>query len=173
MISAVGHETDFSISDFAADLRAPTPSAAAEVALPETGDVKRRLHNVIDHMSLTAENRIHALRARVEALAKTRQLSSMDNLIDDRRMALANLDRDMLYALERRLEDRKAALARSAAALNALSPLAVMGRGYSALFDPAGKAVNSAKALHPGDRVSVRLTDGQALAEIQEVRIHE
>ncbi|MBQ3865700.1 MAG: exodeoxyribonuclease VII large subunit [Clostridia bacterium] len=173
VISAVGHETDFSISDFAADLRAPTPSAAAEVALPETGDVKRRLHNVIDHMSLTAENRIHALRARVEALAKTRQLSSMDNLIDDRRMALANLDRDMLYALERRLEDRKAALARSAAALNALSPLAVMGRGYSALFDPAGKAVNSAKALHPGDRVSVRLTDGQALAEIQEVRIHE
>ena len=173
IISAVGHETDFSISDFAADLRAPTPSAAAELALPEAGDVKRRLHNVIDRMSLVSENRIHALRARVESLAKTRQLSSMDNLIDDRRMAVANLDREMSFALEKALSDRRAALEKKAAALNALSPLAVMSRGYSAVLDGKGKAVNSVRSLHPGDTVSVRLRDGSAVAAIQEVQDHE
>ncbi len=173
VISAVGHETDFSISDFAADLRAPTPSAAAELALPEAGDVKRRLHNVIDRMSLVCDNRVAALRARVDALAKTRQLTSMDNLIDDRRMAVANLDRDMGYALEKKIADRKAALSRFAAQLQALSPLAVMSRGYSAVMDHTGKAVRTVKTLHPGDKVSVRLKDGTALAEIQEVQSHE
>ena len=173
VISAVGHETDFSISDFVADLRAPTPSAAAELALPESGDVKRRLHNVIDRMSLVCDNRVQALRGRVEALAKTRQLTSMDNLIDDRRMALANLDRDMGYALEKKLSDKKASLVRIAATLDALSPLAVMTRGYSALLDESGKAVNTVKTLHPGDTVSVRLKDGSARAEIQEVQSHE
>lgn len=173
VISAVGHETDFSISDFAADLRAPTPSAAAELALPEAGDVKRRLHNVIDRMGLVCENRIHSLRAKVESLAKTRQLTSMDNLIDDRRMAIANLDRDMGYALEKKLSDKKADLVRITAQLHALSPLAVMTRGYSAVMDGAGKALNSVKTLHPGDSVSVRMRDGEAKAEIQEVLSHE
>lgn len=173
IISAVGHETDFSISDFVADLRAPTPSAATELALPEAGEVKRKLHNVIDRMSLVSENRIHALRARVDALAKTRQLSSMDNLIDDRRMALGGFDRDMEYAMERKLQAARSALMQKAAALDALSPLAVMTRGYSALFSPDGKAVHSVKHIHPGDRVSVRLSDGVALADIQEVTPHE
>lgn len=173
VISAVGHETDFSISDYAADYRAPTPSAAAEVAVPESGEVKRKLHNVIDRMSLVTENRLHTLRARVDTLARTRQLSSMDNLIEDRRMAVANLDRSMEFAMERKLQAAKALLMQKAAALDALSPLAVMTRGYSALFSPDGKAVRSVKTIQPGDQVKVRLSDGEAIAEIQEVRSHE
>ncbi|MBP5289627.1 MAG: exodeoxyribonuclease VII large subunit [Clostridia bacterium] len=173
VISAVGHETDFSISDFAADLRAPTPSAAAELALPEAGDVKRRLRNVIDRMGLVCDNRIHTLRAKVESLAKSRQLSSMDNLIDDRRMAILNLDRDMGYALEKKLSDKKADLVRLTAQLQALSPLAVMTRGYSAVLDGKGKSVNTVKSMRPGDRVSVRLRDGEASAEIKEVKSYE
>lgn len=169
IISAVGHETDFSISDFVADLRAPTPSAAAELALPESSEVKRKLHNVIDRMSLVTEGRIRTLRSRVEALASARQMQNMMALVDDRRMALASLDREMEVKMERILTEKKNRLIRLTAGLEALSPLAVMTRGYSAIFNEEGKSISSKEDLSPGDKVCVRLSDGKAKAEILEV----
>ncbi|MBQ3075864.1 MAG: exodeoxyribonuclease VII large subunit [Clostridia bacterium] len=169
VISAVGHETDFSISDFVADLRAPTPSAAAELAMPETGEVKRKLHNVIDRMSLVTENRIKTLRRSLEALASCPQMQSQMRLIDDRRMAILNLDRKMETQMARLLERKKSELLRDAARLDALSPLAVMSRGYSAIFNEDGKAVHQHKQLARGDRIRIRLSDGKAKAEILEV----
>lgn len=169
IISAVGHETDFSISDFVADLRAPTPSAAAEVALPESGEVKRKLHNVIDRMSLSLEMQLKALRDRVDFLAGSRSLSGMMNLVDDRRMLLANLDREMETAMETVLREKKSALLQKAAALEALSPLAVLTRGYSAVFNEKGETVSQIQNLSPGQTVSLRLSDGTAKAEILEV----
>ena len=169
VISAVGHETDFSISDFVADLRAPTPSAAAELAMPEAGEVKRKLHNVIDRMSLVTENRIKNLRRSLEALASCPQMQSQMRLIDDRRMAILNLDREMENNLTRLLERKKSSLLQGAARLDALSPLAVMSRGYSALFNEKGETVNQNKQLSVGDRVNIRLSDGKAKAQILEV----
>lgn len=169
VISAVGHETDFSISDFVADLRAPTPSAAAELAMPEAGEVKRKLHNVIDRMSLVTENRIKNLRRSLDALASCPQMQSQMRLIDDRRMAILNLDREMENNLTRLLERKKSSLLQGAARLDALSPLAVMSRGYSALFNEKGETVNQNKQLSVGDRVNIRLSDGKAKAQILEV----
>lgn len=169
VISAVGHETDFSISDFVADLRAPTPSAAAELAMPETGEVKRKLHNVIDRMSLVTENRIKTLRRSLDTLASCPQMQSQMRLIDDRRMAILNLDREMENQILRLMERKKSALLQGAARLDALSPLAVMSRGYSALFNEKGEAVNQYNQLAKGDRVKIRLSDGRAEAEILEV----
>ncbi|MBE6713100.1 MAG: exodeoxyribonuclease VII large subunit [Ruminococcaceae bacterium] len=169
VISAVGHETDFSISDFVADLRAPTPSAAAELALPEAGEVKRKLHNVIDRMSLVTENRIKNLRRSLDALASCPQMQSQMRLIDDRRMAILNLDREMENLMNRLLERKKSGLLQGAARLDALSPLAVMSRGYSAVFNEKGETVNQNKQLAKGDRVKIRLSDGTAKAEILEV----
>ncbi|MBR5295290.1 MAG: exodeoxyribonuclease VII large subunit [Clostridia bacterium] len=169
IISAVGHETDFSISDFVADLRAPTPSAAAEVALPEAGEVKRKLRNVIDRMSLVSENRIKTLRRRLEALSSAPQMQSQMRLIDDRRMALSSLDREMENLLSRLLERKKSLLLQNTAKLEALSPLAVMTRGYSALFDEEGHSLKSAKDLNVDEKIGIRLSDGKALAQILEV----
>lgn len=169
IISAVGHETDFSISDFVADLRAPTPSAAAEVALPEWGEVKRKLHNVIDRMSLSLEMQLKALRDRVEILSKSRSLSGMMNLVDDRRMYLATLDREMENAVANILQEKKSVLLQKAAALDALSPLAVLTRGYSAVFNEKGQTVSEKKNLSVGEKVTLRLSDGTAKAEILEV----
>ncbi len=169
ILSAVGHETDFSISDFVADLRAPTPSAAAEVALPETGEVKRKLHNVIDRMSLSLEMQLKALRDRVEILSKSRSLSGMMNLVDDRRMFLATLDREMENAMANILQEKKSILLQKAASLDALSPLAVLTRGYSAVFNEKGQTVSQKKNLSVGDKVTLRLSDGSAKAEILEV----
>jgi len=173
VISAVGHETDFSISDFVADLRAPTPSAAAELALPEAGEVKRKLRNVIDRMSLVSENRIRALRGQLENLASHRSMQSMMGLVDDRRMALSVLDRNMETAMERILREKKSLLLQKTASLEALSPLAVLSRGYSALFDSDGKSLHTKNMLSPGQEVTIRLQDGSARAEILEVTSHD
>ncbi len=169
VISAVGHETDFSISDFVADLRAPTPSAAAELAMPEAGEVKRKLHNVIDRMSLVTENRIKNLRRSLDALASCPQMQSQMRLIDDRRMAVLNLDREMENLMKSLMERKKSRLLQDAASLDALSPLAVMSRGYSALFDEKGGSIYKNEQIKAGDRVRVRLSDGTAKAEILEV----
>ncbi len=169
VISAVGHETDFSISDFVADLRAPTPSAAAELALPEAGEVKRKIWNVLDVMSLRSENRVKALRAKVDSLAAMPQMRSMMRMVDDRRMAVASLDREMENAMARQLEEKKNRLLREVARLEALSPLAVMSRGYSAVFDETGKVITDVKKLKVGDRVKIRPSKGQLQAEIVEV----
>ena len=160
VISAVGHETDFSISDFAADLRAPTPSAAAELALPEIGELRRKFTGLTDRMALSCEHRIRQARTRVEALAASKNLKSMSNLIDDRRLALASLERDADRAMRRILEQKAARLSQRAAKLDALSPLAVMARGYSAVFDGSGKALSSRKGLKAGDPLRVRFSDG-------------
>ena len=170
VISAVGHETDFSISDFVADLRAPTPSAAAEVALPEAAEVKRKLLNVIDRMSLVSSNRIKLLYNRVDALARSPKMVNMMNFVDDRRMALTALDRDMERAMERLVQSKKSETLQIAAKLDALSPLAVLSRGYSAVFDGSGKPVNTKERLRPGDTVTIRLTDANASAQITEVK---
>ena len=169
IISAVGHETDFSISDFVADLRAPTPSAAAEIALPETGEVKRKLRNVIDRMSLVSENRIKSLRRVLDTLASAPQMQSQMRLVEDRRMALFQLDREIEMKMERILEGKKNALLQNAAKLEALSPLAVMTRGYSALFDDKGHSLKSAKDLKIDSEIAIRLSDGCAKAKVLEV----
>ncbi|MBR2616310.1 MAG: exodeoxyribonuclease VII large subunit [Clostridia bacterium] len=173
IISAVGHETDFSISDFVADLRAPTPSAAAELALPEAGEVKRKLGNVIDRMSLVTEGRIRTLRSRVEALAGARQMQNMMALVDDRRMAVSTLDREIEIKTERILTDKRNRLLHLTARLEALSPLAVLTRGFSAVFDEKGKTLRSTRDLKTGERVTLRLSDGKATAEILEVEERE
>ena len=136
---------------------------------PETGEVKRKLHNVIDRMSLVTENRIKTLRRSLEALASCPQMQSQMRLIDDRRMAILNLDRKMETQMARLLERKKSELLRDAARLDALSPLAVMSRGYSAIFNEDGKAVHQHKQLARGDRIRIRLSDGKAKAEILEV----
>ena len=169
VISAVGHETDFSISDFVADLRAPTPSAAAELALPEAGEVKRKLHNVIDRMSLQTENRIKSLLSRVQSLASAPQMQSQMRLIDDRRTALLFLEREMENLVSQKIRDKKNSLMQKSAQLDALSPLSVLGRGYSAMFTEGGDSIGRVADVKKGDRVKIRFTDGEAAAEILEV----
>ena len=173
VISAVGHETDFSISDFVADLRAPTPSAAAEIALPETGEVKRKLGNVLDRMALVTGGKVERARARLDSLAKTRQMQNMMNLVDDRRMALSDLSYRMETSLEKNLSLKRSRFLQEAARLDALSPLAVLTRGYAALLDESGTAIRSVKTLAPETEVNLRLTDGVAKAKICEVKEYE
>ena len=96
-------------------------------------------------------------------------MQSQMRLIDDRRMALSSLDREMENLLSRLLERKKSLLLQNTAKLEALSPLAVMTRGYSALFDEEGHSLKSAKDLNVDEKIGIRLSDGKALAQILEV----
>ena len=166
VISAVGHETDFTICDFVADLRAPTPSAAAELAVPD----KRELY---ERVSAFRQKAISALRARAQ-LVKTRLaryaessvMQYSERLLTPYMTALATADERLRGAIGQRLDGAKHSLSLVAEKLHGLSPLAVLSRGYGAVSDEKGRTVTRAGDLRVGDRVQIRFTDGSADAQI-------
>ena len=188
VISAVGHETDFTICDFASDLRAPTPSAAAELAVQDSTVLLGQLQSAGDAMSAAMQRKISALRHDIEALSKKRVLTSPTEVFEVRYRALDALTEKLVRRMERhtakaketlthhshalqmlaeaRLSFAKSGLASASARLEALSPLSVLSRGYSAVFDGEGKSINTVKALKKGDGITLRMTDGVAHAAI-------
>ncbi len=170
VISAVGHETDFTICDFAADVRAPTPSAAAELALPETEELKRKINNIISRESAVLSQVIARRREYLSRLSASRSLTNPMAYLDDKRMLLASLTDRMGMAENTALSLKTARLQGAVGKLEALNPLSVLSRGFSAVFDGNGEVIKAAKQLHVGDTVSFRLSDGEADAEIRSVR---
>ncbi len=169
VISAVGHETDFTICDFVADKRAPTPSAAAEIAVPDTDELKRKITNIVKRESALLSQRVIAGRAMVERFSKSRALSDPKNQIDDRRMSLTSAFDRLSSAMELKGKDKRSALAVCAGKLSALDPLAVLARGFAAAYDSDGAILKSTKNIKVGERVSLRLSDGSIGAEVREV----
>ena len=172
-ISAVGHETDFTLCDFAASVRAPTPSAAAELAVPESAELARKIGNVQTRMELLCTQKIKLSRERLARLASSRSLTSPMNLIDDKRMALGVTEEKLYSRMEKILERKKAMLGASAAKLDALNPLSVVARGYSAVFADDGKLIKSVEQTKVGETVSFMLTDGKISAEVKTVEKDE
>ena len=169
VISAVGHETDFTLCDFAADLRAPTPSAAAELAVPDTEELLSSLGHMNERISLAMSRRLAKGRDRLGLLSSSRMLKDPRAFIDDKRMALA-MDEQALYArMERILAAKRAEFQYKTAKMEALNPLAVVARGYSAVFDEKGILVKSVSQLAPGDGVSFALTDGKVHARVEKI----
>ena len=173
IISAVGHETDFTLCDFAASVRAPTPSAAAELAVPESTELARKIGNVQTRMELLCTQKIKLSRERLARLASSRSLTSPMNLIDDKRMTLGVAEEKLYSRMEKILERKKAMLGASAAKLDALNPLAVVARGYSAVFAGDGKLIKSVEQTKVGETVSFMLTDGKISAEVKTVEHDE
>lgn len=169
VISAVGHETDFTLCDFAADRRAPTPSAAAELAVPEVGELARKLSNVTARLGLLLQSKTGLYRERLTRLASARVLRSPMNMIDDKRMALAMEEKALYDRMGTVLSRRRADFERDAAKLDALSPLSVLSRGYGAVFTEEGTVVKSVKQAAVGVRVSLLLADGTLRAVIDEI----
>lgn len=169
VISAVGHETDYTICDFAADLRAPTPSAAAELAVPDTAELKRKIYNIIGRMELSFTKTLAADRNRLAALAKSRALTSPQNFIDDKRLTLISLSNELDGGMKLTLSRDRARFAALCASLDALNPLSVLSRGYSAVFDEDGRVIKSVKQLKVGDRFRLRTADGSVVGEAVEI----
>lgn len=167
VISAVGHEPDITISDYVADLRAATPSNAAELAVPDQAEMRARTEQLKRRLALLLSARLSNDRRRLERLRAARALQNMNAPIEDRRMALAHLQDRMAYALSGRLGTQRTALGRLCAGLDAMSPLKVLARGY-AVASREGKVVSSVEQVEPGDQVSVLVSDGRLSCRVLE-----
>ena len=169
VISAVGHETDFTLCDFAADRRAPTPSAAAELAVPDAWELRAAITSTGRRLAFAENQKLTRLRETLARLGKSRVLTSPQNFFEDRRLALDALS-DKLYSRITMVEERKkAALAGVSAKLSALDPLAVLSRGYGAVFDADGRVIRSVGQVEKGMALSLSLPDGSVRAIVDDV----
>ncbi len=161
IISAVGHETDFTICDFVADLRAPTPSAAAELAVPDVRELLRKFDNLRGRMNSLVEARLQMLSQRLNALATRPVLASPQAYLDDKRMLVAQAEERLHRAVDLSMERRAQRLQVLSEKLRSLNPLAVLERGYAVVFDASGGVVRRPEALASGEKFSVKLAGGQ------------
>lgn len=166
IISAVGHETDFTICDFVADLRAPTPSAAAELAVPDAAEIRQRLQEAEKRLCTQLSLLISRKKERIQTLGN--RLSLFGRKAEELSLVLDDLTTRAISAVEARLNSANQSLVQTAATLDAMSPLKVLARGYAVgLLD--GKAVRSVQNLHTGDLVSFRFADGTADCRIETI----
>ena len=159
VISAVGHEVDFTICDFVADLRAPTPSAAAELAVPDARELKQIFLGYAAGMERRLRGKLEGERRYLRQLAFSRALARPQTLLDPLRLHVDDLERRLFQILQMRFTKRRGDLARAAAKLDAMNPLKILSRGYAEV-EKAGAVVSSAAGLHTGDELSVRFSDG-------------
>ena len=170
VISAVGHEPDVTIADFVADLRAATPSNAAELAVPDQAELFKSLQAKNTLLLTLMQKRLKQERQHLSALASARSLRSPQNYINDRRLLLDHTHQRLCGASAQLLSRKREQFVRLTAKLDAMSPLKVLSRGYSMTTDGEGILLKSVSAVSVGDRIAVRFSDGAALAEVQEVR---
>lgn len=165
IISAVGHETDFTIFDFVADLRAPTPSAAAELAVPDIREDIAFVQTVVYECEANLLQRVNDEKERLEMIKERLRYRSPSMLIDQKIQTVDTLMTSALLSVQRKLDSETARLSSTAARLDALSPLKVMARGYS-IVTKDEKIVASSKALKKGDRITVGFSDGERKCEV-------
>lgn len=161
VVSGVGHETDFTITDFVADVRAPTPSAAAEICVPDIGDLRTALAGVQDRLRAVVERSIADGYARVEALEKNlRHLGPLVR-INNAIQSIDGLWNRLENGMSRRLERSGSRLEIARTRLEAVSPQATLERGYAIVRTPEGSVIRHVAQAGPGDRLHVRVSDGQ------------
>ena len=160
VISAVGHEPDVTIADFVADLRAATPSNGAELATPDVEELQAALRSLEARCGQAVRKRLEASRTALMQLASRRVMQSPRAYIDLKRMELDMQSGRLLSAQERRLAEARHGFVRAAAAMDALSPLKVLGRGYAIAEDAQGRTIRSVSEAAVGDGLEVRLKDG-------------
>lgn len=169
VISAVGHETDFTICDFVADLRAPTPSAAAELAVPDQMQLRAEIHTLLSRMQRTVTNNLREQRLRLEQSTQKSVLKNPNLYFDTKRMQLLAVS-TQFDALEKAILHRaRIRLQENAAKLQALSPLSVLARGYSVTTLADGTVVHSANQLSENTEITVQLADGKAACTVKEI----
>lgn len=195
IISAVGHETDFTICDFVADRRAPTPSAAAELAVPDRYKLMEGLDLVEARMRGCVLNALEEHRKNLKRFADSQVMTDKTASVHIRMQILDNIEERLQIAAKRQLESKqesfealslrlqpasertaerkRAILAAMAGKMTALNPMAILSRGYSALFDGEGRVVKTIGVLKPDQKLTLKLVDGEATARVEEVRSNE
>jgi exodeoxyribonuclease VII large subunit len=168
VVSAVGHEVDHVLSDLAADRRAPTPSAAAELVVPDRAELAREMAANLDRMRSSLGKRVQAAVLLIEDLRLRLQPRRIRKRINESREEVSELEEDLNRGILARMERARSELGRQRALLEGRSPLTILSRGYC-IAEKDGKAVRSAGDLRTGDRIRLRMSGGGAGARIEEV----
>lgn len=170
VISAVGHETDFTLADFAADVRAATPSNAAELAVPDRRDVARHIMNLRARVINQGKKGLESRRLRLNACLRSQVLSNPQSMLAARRQRLDYSLRRLLQLTEKEITAKKHRLHLALERLDALNPAGVLRRGY-AMAEKKGKLVNSVYDLKPQDKLQLVLQDGKVSVEVVEMPV--
>ena len=165
IISAVGHETDFTIADFASDLRAPTPSAAAELAVPNIKEIELKLKGYENRFQNALRKKVELMKLRFEKCMKTSAFTNPLQKVNENYMLLDKQIKRLENSINLKMKEKKTYMVEWITKLDTLSPLKTLTRGYS-IVSYEGKMVNSAKTLKEGDKVDLRFADGQREAKI-------
>ena len=165
VISAVGHETDFSISDFVADLRAPTPSAAAELAVPDIYEVKQKINIYQNRLRLSLVKKVEIMKLRYEKCMSSRVFKEPLRNINDDYLKIDTYIKRLESCIQAKQKEEKTKYVELVSKLDALSPLKTLTRGYS-LVEKDGDIINSVNDVKPEDKIDIRFVDGVKEAKI-------
>ena len=165
VISAVGHETDFSISDFVADLRAPTPSAAAELAVPDIYEVKQKINTYQNRLRLSLVKKVEIMKLRYEKCMSSRVFKEPLRNINDNYLKIDTYIKRLESCIQAKQKEEKTKYVELVSKLDALSPLKTLTRGYS-LVEKDGEIIKSVNDVKPEDKIGIRFVDGVKEARI-------
>ena len=165
IISAVGHETDFTIADFVADLRVPTPSAAAELANPDVFELKEKINSYKSRARLSLKKKLDLMNLKYEKIISSKSFSDPLRSVNDNYVRLDNGIRSMQNSVNLKYKEAQMQFSKVVSSLDALSPLKTLSRGYS-IVEKDGNIVNSINMLEKDDIISLRLMDGKRVAKI-------
>lgn len=165
IISAVGHETDFTIADFVADLRAPTPSAAAELAVPNISDIILELEKYNNRYKNSLKKKIELMRLRYEKCMASRVFKEPTQKINEKYIFIDMKIKQLQNCMNNKLKDSKTKMVELITRLDTLSPLKTLARGYC-LGELNGKIVNSSKILHTNDEIVLKFHDGNTNVKV-------
>lgn len=168
IISAVGHEIDFTIADFAADLRAPTPSAAAELAVPAQSELSEKFHNVYVRLYGQVQRMLERKELELKRFRERPALLNPTVKLEEQQIYIDRLRQDFITRAERVMEQKKKELGILASKLDGLSPLGTLSRGYAVAKGADGRVVRSAKQVNIGDEMTVLLEDGTVITRVLE-----
>ena len=168
IISAVGHETDFTIADFVSDLRAPTPSAAAELAVPNVGDLVYTISIYQNRYKVALKRRVQLMKMRYEKCMARRVFKEPLQKIHERSIRLDMSIKLINNSIKKKMQTSKSEYIKLVSKLDALSPLKTLARGYSIAENDFGEVISSKDKVNIGDYLSIRFTDGKIKAKVEE-----